>query len=63
MTGKSGKSVGANDVLNQSKYQKKKKKKKKKFVILSLGKINCLTLQETTVITVINYTEVFLSVL
>ena len=28
MTGKSGKSVGANDVLNQSKYQKKKKKKK-----------------------------------
>ena len=30
MTGKSGKSVGANDVLNQSKYQKKKKKKKKK---------------------------------
>ena len=60
MTGKSGKSVGANDVLNQSKYQKKKKKK---FVILSLGKINCLTLQETTVITVINYTEVFLSVL
>ena len=62
MTGKSGKSVGANDVLNQSKYQKKKKKKKK-FVILSLGKINCLTLQETTVITVINYTEVFLSVL
>ena len=29
MTGKSGKSVGANDVLNQSKYQKKKKKKKK----------------------------------
>ena len=64
MTGKSGKSVGANDVLNQSKYQKKKKKKKKKkFVILNLGKINCLTLQETTVITVINYTEVFLSVL
>ena len=62
MTGKSGKSVGANDVLNQSKY-KKKKKKKKKIVILSLGKINCLTLQETTVITVINYTEVFLSVL
>ena len=62
MTGKSGKSVGANDVLNQSKYQKKKKKKIF-FVILSLGKINCLTLQETTVITVINYTEVFLSVL
>lgn len=61
MTGKSGKSVGANDVLNQSKYQKKKKKIF--FVILSLGKINCLTLQETTVITVINYTEVFLSVL
>ena len=61
MTGKSGKSVGANDVLNQSKYQKKKKKNF--FVILSLGKINCLTLQETTVITVINYTEVFLSVL
>ena len=28
MTGKSGKSVGANDVLNQSKYQKKKTKKK-----------------------------------
>ena len=27
MTGKSGKSVGANDVLNQSKYQKKKQKK------------------------------------
>ena len=63
MTGKSGKSVGANDVLNQSKYQKKKNKKKNFFVILSLGKINCLTLQETTVITVINYSEVFLSVL
>ena len=29
MTGKSGKSVGSNDVLNQSKYQQKKKKKKK----------------------------------
>ena len=62
MTGKSGKSVGANDVLNQSKYQKKKKKKKN-FFMLSVGKINSLTLQETTVITVINYTEVFLSVL
>ena len=29
MTGKSGKSVGSNDVLNQSKYQQKKKKKKR----------------------------------
>ena len=27
MTGKSGKSVGSNDVLNQSKYQQQQKKK------------------------------------
>ena len=28
MTGKSGKSVGSNDVLNQSKYQQQQQKKK-----------------------------------
>ena len=33
MTGKSGKYVGANYVLNQSKNQKKKKKKKKKNLL------------------------------
>ena len=33
MTGKSGKSVGANVFQNQTKYQKKKKKKK--FFLLS----------------------------
>ena len=35
MTGKSGKSVGSNDVLNQSKYQQQQKKKGTRSVFLS----------------------------